>query len=126
MVVWTMELVAGYDDSGRLILMNHHVQAIYEGGVFHPLEPIALPEHQRVTLTIGEASPDLTSGLSSDDSPTSTESADSDERPWRGVFAPERQQATLFSDELEVRTAELPRWEPQVHVNRRWVTDDEE
>jgi hypothetical protein len=106
--------------------MSHNVQAIYEGGVFHPLEPIALPEHQRVTLTIGEASPGAAGELGSDDLPTPTESADSDERPWRGVFAPERQQATLFSEGLEVRTAELPRWEPQVHINRRWVTDDEE
>src|SRR5262249_11319229 len=98
--------------------MSHNVQAIYEGGVFHPLEPITLPEHQRVTLTIGEAAPSAADGPGSEELSTPTEPADADERPWRGVFAPERQQTTLFSEEVEVRTADLPRWEPQVHLKR--------
>jgi predicted DNA-binding antitoxin AbrB/MazE fold protein len=33
--------------------MNTHLEAIFEGGVFRPLQPVDLPEHQRVTLTIG-------------------------------------------------------------------------
>src|SRR3954471_11767130 len=28
-----------------------HVEAIYENGVFRPLQPVQLPEHQRVTVT---------------------------------------------------------------------------
>lgn len=33
-------------------MMTRHVEAVYEHGVFRPLEPIALTESQRVTLTI--------------------------------------------------------------------------
>jgi predicted DNA-binding antitoxin AbrB/MazE fold protein len=29
-----------------------HIEAIYEGGVFRPLETVPLPEHQRVRLSI--------------------------------------------------------------------------
>ena len=32
--------------------MEKTVQAIYEGGVLRPLEPIPLDEHQEVTVTI--------------------------------------------------------------------------
>jgi predicted DNA-binding antitoxin AbrB/MazE fold protein len=30
------------------------VEAIYENGVFRPLEPVDLPEHQRVEVTIAD------------------------------------------------------------------------
>ena len=36
--------------------MVHNVEAIYEHGVLRPLEPLALTESQRVTLTISEVS----------------------------------------------------------------------
>ena len=32
--------------------MENIFEAIYENGVLKPLEPIKLPEHQRVTITI--------------------------------------------------------------------------
>jgi predicted DNA-binding antitoxin AbrB/MazE fold protein len=32
--------------------MNTQFEAIYEKGVFRPLEPVQLPEHQRVVVTI--------------------------------------------------------------------------
>jgi hypothetical protein len=32
--------------------MQRKVQATYEGGALHPLEPLVLREHQRVTVTI--------------------------------------------------------------------------
>lgn len=32
--------------------MERVLEALYEGGVFKPLEPLSLPEHQRVTVTI--------------------------------------------------------------------------
>lgn len=35
--------------------MNKLLEAIYEQGVFRPLGPVDLREHQRVTLTIAEA-----------------------------------------------------------------------
>ena len=32
--------------------MSQQVQAVYEGGVFRPLAPLALPEHAQVTLDV--------------------------------------------------------------------------
>jgi predicted DNA-binding antitoxin AbrB/MazE fold protein len=32
--------------------MTKRVEAIYEDGVLKPLEPVNLPEHQRVTVTL--------------------------------------------------------------------------
>ncbi len=32
----------------------NHVEAVYENGVFRPLQPVQLPEHQRVTITIDQ------------------------------------------------------------------------
>jgi predicted DNA-binding antitoxin AbrB/MazE fold protein len=34
-----------------------HIQAIYRGGVFQPLEPVDLPEDQRVQLSVGVVPP---------------------------------------------------------------------
>ncbi len=34
--------------------MDKNLKAIYENGVFRPLEPVALPEHQTVTLAVRE------------------------------------------------------------------------
>ena len=35
--------------------MNHFIQAIYEQGVFRPLEPVDLAEHKHVSLVVTEA-----------------------------------------------------------------------
>lgn len=34
--------------------MSTHLEAVYENGVFRPLQPVSLPEHLRVTMTIDE------------------------------------------------------------------------
>jgi predicted DNA-binding antitoxin AbrB/MazE fold protein len=34
--------------------MKKSVEAIYENGVFRPLEPVDLPEHQRVLVSIAD------------------------------------------------------------------------
>ncbi|PYT26175.1 MAG: hypothetical protein DMG57_22485, partial [Acidobacteria bacterium] len=34
--------------------MEKTVQAVYENGVLHPLEPLALRERQQVTVTISD------------------------------------------------------------------------
>ena len=34
--------------------MDKSLKAIYENGVFRPLEPVSLPEHQEVTLAVRE------------------------------------------------------------------------
>lgn len=38
--------------------MSRQVRAVYENGVFRPLEPVALQEHQEVMLSVGEAAED--------------------------------------------------------------------
>lgn len=45
--------------------MARQLDAIYEQGVLRPLEPLALPEHQRVRLTL-EDEPDLLSWISAE------------------------------------------------------------
>ncbi len=35
--------------------MTQFIHAIYEHGVFRPLDPVALPEHERVSLTVARA-----------------------------------------------------------------------
>lgn len=34
--------------------MKKSVEGIYENGVFRPLEPVDLPEHQRVQVTVAD------------------------------------------------------------------------
>ncbi len=113
--------------------MNRTLEAIYENGVFRPLRPVALREHQRVTVTIpeepatgAEVGPRPEGLPEASTEPLTPEQSEADARPWRGVFSPEQQPASLFASELEVRTADLPSWQPQVTINRRWVSDDEE
>jgi predicted DNA-binding antitoxin AbrB/MazE fold protein len=36
--------------------MGRKLDVIYENGVFRPLEPVDVPDHQRMTITIPEAS----------------------------------------------------------------------
>ena len=35
--------------------MEQHIDAIYEGGVIKPLQPLNLAEHQRVRVTVADA-----------------------------------------------------------------------
>ena len=34
--------------------MSTHLEAVFENGIFRPLQPVHLAEHQRVTVTIDE------------------------------------------------------------------------
>jgi predicted DNA-binding antitoxin AbrB/MazE fold protein len=38
--------------------MSTHLEAVYENGIFRPLQPVRLAENQRVTVTIDEPSAD--------------------------------------------------------------------
>lgn len=44
--------------------MSREIRAIYENGLFRPLEPVALAEHDLVSLVIA---PDATNGARSED-----------------------------------------------------------
>ena len=49
------------------------------------------------------------------------------EAAWRGVFSPLYHPKVLFSQQIEVRTADLPRWKPRITIDRRTLMrgDDE-
>jgi predicted DNA-binding antitoxin AbrB/MazE fold protein len=38
-------------------MLGQQIEAVFENGVFRPLEPINLPEHQRVTLLLPASEP---------------------------------------------------------------------
>jgi hypothetical protein len=42
-----------------------------------------------------------------------------DTHPWRGLFVLRQPQKVLFTQALEFRTAELPRWNPHIVISRR-------
>ena len=54
------------------------------------------------------------------------EEADTESRPWRGVFVVASEREVLFTHEVELRTAELPEWEPEIILNRRWLSTEDE
>ena len=47
--------------------MAHQIQAVYEGGVFRPLTPLALPERARVTLDVVPTAMETTVALSDEE-----------------------------------------------------------
>jgi predicted DNA-binding antitoxin AbrB/MazE fold protein len=72
------------------IAMRTQLEAVYENGVFRPLKPIQLPEHQRVTVTI--------------DAEASVSSDLSDQAHF--ALPPERWQA--FCDALDAPPRDIP------------------
>jgi len=42
-----------------------------------------------------------------------------DKAVWRGLFCPTYERKILFSQEIKLRTADLPRWKPKVIIDRR-------
>ncbi len=60
----------------------------------------------------------------SDSSPAGPEQIDEVER-LRGVVALPHQRGILFSDEVELDTATLPRWRPQINVDERRLADND-
>ena len=53
-----------------------------------------------------------------------TESDDS--TPWRGVFAPSGPCKILFTKDFESNISDLPKRQPQVNIEPRWLEDDDE
>lgn len=102
--------------------MSKTLAAVFENGVFRPLEAVHLPEHQRVTVTIPE---DEASSSRSEAGGIPTADDGDGPRPWRGVFAPALPHEELFSQTMNVSTRDLPSWHPHVTLSQRWVADDE-
>jgi hypothetical protein len=47
-------------------------------------------------------------------------------RLWRGIFSPPPERDSLFTVEADLRTADLPSWEPFITIIPRWYSDDDE
>jgi predicted DNA-binding antitoxin AbrB/MazE fold protein len=107
--------------------MSTQLEAVYENGVFRPLEPVVLPENQRVTVTIPGVA-DQPAGLQqktpvAEDLPP--ESAEAEVKPLRGVFSPMPRREALFTKEFKLRIKDLPPWQPLITPHRRQEADDD-
>jgi predicted DNA-binding antitoxin AbrB/MazE fold protein len=71
------------------MIMSIHLEAIYENGIFRPLQPVCLPERKRVTVTF-------------DEEPDAADSADE----LHFVLPPDRWQA--FCDALDAPPKDIP------------------
>jgi hypothetical protein len=49
-----------------------------------------------------------------------------DSEIWRGTFSPEYKRRVIFSQKLSIQTAALPRWKPQIIVDRHTVEGEDE
>jgi hypothetical protein len=49
-----------------------------------------------------------------------------DAKVWRGVFSPPYRRETLFSQRVECRTADLPKWKPHISIDRRTLARAED
>jgi hypothetical protein len=41
---------------------------------------------------------------------------------WRGVFSPTYRWKVLLEKRVEIQTAKLPRWQPQITLDHRWLS----
>jgi Protein of unknown function DUF104 len=116
-------LKTGDKKDGEADPMQQVLEAVYENGALRLLTPVALREQQRVTLTLAEtASP-------SETSPPSTQAGEPSvvERPWRDPgLMPTFPQTGLFVQTVEVRTADLPPWQPLIDLHSRCLRDDDD
>jgi hypothetical protein len=46
-------------------------------------------------------------------------------RLWRGIFSPPYHRRILFSQEVEIRMTDLPRWRPHITIDRRTLEREE-
>ena len=100
--------------------MSEEVEAIYQNGVFLPVEPVDLPEQQRVMVRL----PSTKEQAQENDRP---EEVSEDVEPiWRGVFATEPEREAVLEELVQVKVQELPSLEPTVDLNSRWFEEDDE
>ena len=86
--------------------MSKHVEAVYKNGAFHPMEPIELPELQRVTVEIPDS--------------------DDIEPVWRGVFVTTRHRDLLFTKEIDISEKNLRKRPFTVHIDPDRVDENDE
>jgi predicted DNA-binding antitoxin AbrB/MazE fold protein len=111
--------------------MNKQFEAIYENGVFRPVEPVQLPEQQRVRVIVPEdvaAVRNDTDSIPAENQPVADNGLEEaeDARPWRGVLVLPRPRKPLFTKEIPADAAKLPKRSLTVNMNyHRMVPDDE-
>ena len=109
--------------------MIRKLNAVYENGTFRPLEPIDLRESECVTLSLDDAN---AASVGECDVPAivqtmpQPESSSPETRSWRGVFPTNSPKVPIVTFEIDIRTSDLPSWEPQILVNLRWIENDAE
>ena len=103
-------------------MMSIEIKAIYENGVFRPLQPVTLPELQQVTIRLS----DETEGIDSHaDRPTSADAEEQDIEPiWRGVFPVEQKPKAESVQSVKVKISELPELQPTITLNPRWFEEE--
>ena len=57
---------------------------------------------------------------------TAPEALSPDDAPWRSICFSPVERTVLFSMVLEFQTSSLPRWQPQVIPDPRWIEDEDE
>lgn len=102
--------------------MEKTIKAVYENGVFRPLEHVDCREHQIVSLHILKATnsqkmkPTVDSELFVDD----------DIDPfWRGVFVVDWPESKSSKLPLDIKISKGPAPGPVIDVNPRWFEDDD-
>src|SRR3990170_8930400 len=72
----------GLDDGGERRAMSKMIEAVYENGVFRPLEPVMLPEGEHVRVSLPEVAAEIQRRLAALDA-FDTTCDDLTERQWR-------------------------------------------
>lgn len=105
--------------------MSDEIEAVYQNGVFRPLEPVELEEMQRVKVRLPD---EKQPAKSNDEQPDSREDVEDDEiEPiWRGVFVTETKEKELFDKPLNLAFDKFPKLEPEVTLNPRWFEDEDD
>ena len=92
------------------------------GGGISPSQGIRAPAKEGTNVIILEVAEEQLGTaeevlVSSSPWPGLWQTAELDANAWRGVFSLRDYQETLFSEQVEIRTVELPRWQPCIRVD---------
>lgn len=52
--------------------------------------------------------------------------AEENDLDYRGVYHIPSQSKVLFSEEIEIKTEELPRWQPKITIEPRMLEDEDD
>lgn len=78
----------------------------------------SLPDYEKPPIVEEPANVETVSEAISSSAGSIQETA-SEALPWRGTFCLARTEKVLFSQKVEFKTSELPRWKPHPIIDRR-------